>query len=176
MLQWPVPTPLTGQSDWERFLERRSELTGRMELSVCDGCDGCGGRCIDGFEVTRQEWDAVQEYLSTRPVAEVERVRSQKKIQPWPGAEETGAEVTYCRFRDLERGECSVYPARPTICRLFGHTEWLPCPIEAVERIPEDVPEVWGAYRRLERKTWAQWEEEDTATVNEGKRPAATLP
>ncbi len=176
MLQCAVPTPLTGQSDWERFLERRNDLTARMELSACDGCDGCGGRCIDGFGVTHQEWNLVREYLATRPYEETERVRGQTKTQPWPGAEETGAEVTYCRFRDLERGECSIYPVRPTICRLFGHTEWLPCPIEAVTQVPEDAPEVWKQYRRLERKTWAQWEEEDTAMANQGKRPGAALP
>jgi Fe-S-cluster containining protein len=176
MLQCAVPIPLTGQRDWERFLERRGDLTARMELSVCDGCDDCGGRCVDGFGVTRPEWDSVREYVSARPHEETERVRVQKKTQPWPGAEDSGAEVTYCRFRDLERGECSIYPVRPTICRLFGHTEWLPCPIGAVTQVPEDGPEVWREYLRLERKTWAQWEEEDTAAVNEGKRPAAALP
>jgi hypothetical protein len=162
-----MPLPLTGEREWERFLERRKELTGRMDLGVCNGCDGCGGRCIDGFEVTRQEWEAVKSYLATRPESEVRRVREQKKTLPWPGAEEFGATVTYCPFRDLERGECSVYPVRPTVCRFFGHTQWLPCPIGAVEQVPEDAPAIWREYVGIKRKTWAAWEEEDRAKENE---------
>lgn len=170
-----MPLPLTGEESWNSFLTRRKELITRMDLAVCDGCDGCGGRCIDGFEVTRQEWEAVKSYLKTQPLSEVQRVREQKKTQPWPGAEEFEATVTYCPFRDLEQEKCSVYPARPTICRFFGHTQWLPCPIGAVERVPEDAPEVWRQYRDLERKTWASWEEEDTAKANEGRQNAVLL-
>jgi Fe-S-cluster containining protein len=168
-----MPLPLTDRRDWERFLARRNDLTARMELEVCNGCDGCGGRCIDGFEVTRTEWEAVQTYLATLPASERERVQRQNKVQPWPGAEEFGVSVTYCPFRDLEKGECSVYPARPTVCRLFGHTQWLPCPIGAVERVPEDAPEVWREYRGLKRKTWAAWEEEDANEENEAGRAVA---
>ncbi|MGC4046883.1 MAG: YkgJ family cysteine cluster protein [Armatimonas sp.] len=167
--------PLTGEDTWKRFLERRKELTAEMDLAVCDGCDGCGGRCIDGFEVTRQEWEAVKIYLATQPSEEVRRVREQKKTQPWPGAEEFEATVTYCRYRDLEREECSVYPARPTVCRLFGHTHWLPCPIGAVEQVPEAAPDVWREYRGLERKTWASWEEDDMAKENEAGQNAVLL-
>jgi hypothetical protein len=143
---------------WQAFLERRDELVARMEMETCNGCDGCGLRCMDGYTVTRTEYDAVQAYLATVPLAEVERVRSQQKTVPWPGAEDTGATVTYCRYRDMENGNCSVYPARPTICRLFGHTEWLPCPIEAVTTVPEGAPAVWNEYRRFERREWAGWE------------------
>ena len=64
-----------GGLTWERFLERRAALTARMEMETCNGCDGCGLRCMDGFTVSREEWDAVQEYLKTLPAAEVERVR-----------------------------------------------------------------------------------------------------
>ena len=140
-----------------RFLARRADLTARMEMATCDGCDGCGLRCTDGFTVTRAEYDAAQAYLATLPAAEVDRVLRQDKVVPWPGAEETGTTVTYCRYRDRERGNCFIYPARPTICRLFGHTEWLPCPIGAVRAVPADAAEVWNEYRSFTRRTWSEW-------------------
>jgi hypothetical protein len=116
---------------------------------------------MDGFTVTREEWDAVRAYLATVPEAEVERVRAQEKVVPWPGAEDTGATVTYCRFRDVEKGNCSIYPARPTVCRLFGHTRWLPCPIGAVTRIPDGAEALWKDYAAFRRLTFAGWEAED---------------
>jgi ferredoxin len=161
-----IPLRLAGASqgrareEWEAFLRRRDRLVAQMEIAVCDGCDGCGTRCTDGFTVSPEEYRAVQDYLRTLPPEEVARVLGQEKTAPWPGAEGAAATVTYCRYRDRERGNCFVYPARPTVCRLFGHTPWLPCPIDAVERVPEGSPGLWNEYRRFERKTWAEWEEE----------------
>jgi ferredoxin len=147
-----------GEEAWQRFLDQRAELVARMEMETCNGCDGCGLRCMDGFTVTRTEYEAVQQYIATLPVQEVERVAAQEKRVPWPGAEETGAIVTYCRYRDREKGNCFVYPARPTICRLFGQTDWLPCPIEAITEYPTGAASLWNQYRQFERRTWAEWE------------------
>ena len=149
---------ITDSIAWNHFLDRRNTLTQTMHLNVCNGCDGCGGRCTEGFGVTREEWQVAQDFLATLPEAEVNRVLSQNKIVPWPGGEECGATVTLCRFRDIENDNCFIYPARPTICRLFGQTQWLPCPIEAVPDYPEDAPQVWNAYREFPRKTWEEWE------------------
>ena len=162
-----LPLPVAGESDlspgdaWAAFRERRDALVARMQMSVCDGCDGCGHRCIDGFKVTREEYDAAQAYLAAQPPEEVARVLGQNKTAPWPGAEETGVTFTYCRYRDTEKNNCFIYPVRPTVSRLFGHTHWLPCPIEAVTRIPDGLPELWHEYMRLERRTWAEWDAED---------------
>jgi hypothetical protein len=117
---------------------------------------------MDGFTVTREEWDAIQAYLQMQAPEEVARIQNQQKTLPWPGAEDAGltdVTVTYCRFRDTENDRCSVYPARPTICRLFGQTHWLPCPIGAVTRYPEDAPQVWNEYRQQERRTFSEWEQ-----------------
>ena len=159
-----LPLPVVGKSHscpsdaWAAFRERRDALIARMEMSVCDGCDGCGHRCIDGFKVTREEYDAVQAYLAAQPPEEVARVLGQNKTAPWPGAEDTGVTFTYCRYRDTENHNCFVYPVRPTVSRLFGHIPWLPCPIEAVSRIPEGSRDVWNEYMGLERRTWAEWD------------------
>lgn len=143
---------------WQTFLAQRTELTNSMELATCNGCDQCGTRCIDGFAVVREEFDAIQEYLRSQPVDEVARIAAQRKTLPWPGSQWNEATVTYCRYRDLEKGQCSVYPVRPTICRLFGQTHWLPCPIEAISHYPENAPDVWNAYRCLERHTFEEWD------------------
>ena len=157
----PLPVigaPASGEKMWQAFGEMREALVARMEMDVCDGCDGCGLRCMDGFRVTRAEFEEVRVYLATQPLDEVARVRDQPKTFPWPGAEETGATVTCCRFRDREKNNCSIYPVRPTVCRLFGHTHWLPCPIGAVGHYPEDAPGVWERYETFERRTWAEWD------------------
>lgn len=143
---------------WQTFLTQRETLTDTMHLQVCDGCDGCGIRCTTGIAVTRGEYEAAQSYLATLPASEVRRVLSQNKTVPWPGAEDSGAAVELCRFRDTENENCFVYPARPTVCRLMGQTAWLPCPIEAVPDYPEDAPALWDQYRHFERRTWEDWE------------------
>ncbi len=147
---------------WEAFLVRRDRLTAQMQMPVCNGCDGCGLRCLDGFGVTEAEWNGVRDYLQTLPKGEVARVLSQPKEVPWPGAEDSGATVTFCPFRDMENGNCFVYPARPTVCRLFGHTHWLPCPIGAITDFPSGAPAVWNEYQTFARKSLKEWMDSGT--------------
>jgi hypothetical protein len=154
---------VSAEASWQRFLDSRDSLIARMSMEICDGCDGCGLRCMDGFKVSRAEREAVEAYLQSQPSEEVDRISRQNKIVPWPGAEDTGVTVTFCRYRDMENGRCSVYPARPTICRLFGHTPWLPCPIEAVPSVPDGSPELWREYLRFDRRTWDEWDTAETA-------------
>ncbi|MBC8102274.1 MAG: YkgJ family cysteine cluster protein [Cytophagales bacterium] len=151
----PAPAAIAA---WEQFVARRDAQTARMALGVCDGCDGCGLRCMDGFTVSRAEREAVEAYLAAQAPEEVQRVADQEKTVPWPGAEDTGATVTFCRYRDTQNRRCSIYPVRPTVCRLFGHTPWLPCPIEAVPQVPDGSPELWRDYLAFERRTWSEWE------------------
>jgi hypothetical protein len=113
---------------------------------------------MEGFTVSRPEWEMVKEYLAQADPAEVARVAHEEKTVPWPGAEDMGVTVTYCRFRDRENNRCSVYPARPTICRLFGQVAWLPCPIDAVPHYPADAAGVWNQYRQFERRTFSEWD------------------
>lgn len=162
-----IPLDMAGsashEESWARFLARRQALEEQMELGVCDGCDGCGTRCTSGFQVTYPEWLAVKTFLAELPKAEAERLVSQTRTIPWPGAEETGATVTYCQFRDMEKNQCAIYPVRPTICRLFGQTSWLPCPIEAVTSYPVAAASFWNDYRTKKRKTWEEWQQEESA-------------
>jgi Fe-S-cluster containining protein len=148
---------------WQQFLARRSALEAQMFLAVCDGCDHCGTRCIAGFGVTQQEWKDTVAFLAQQAPEERARIELQRRNLTWPGTEEHPIPVTYCRFRDLEKNCCSIYPVRPTICRLFGQTEWLPCPIDAVPAYPAGAASLWNDYRIEKRKTWEEWQEEEIA-------------
>jgi Fe-S-cluster containining protein len=155
------------QETWDSFVAARAELSSRMELATCNGCDGCGLRCMSGFTVSEPEYDAVAAYLTILPAADVERVLGQEKVQPWPGAEDTGATVEFCRFRDMENGNCFVYPVRPTVCRLFGHTYWLPCPIGAITSIPEGGARLWDNYQKFEKRGWDEWASEKASRTTQ---------
>ena len=152
---------------WKAFLKQRVALEQTLQLSVCNGCDHCGERCTSGFGVT--EGADVKDFLTQLPQEECERLSQQQRTLPWPGAEETGATVTYCQFRDMEKGHCSIYPVRPTICRLFGVVHWLPCPIEAVTHYPMEAVSVWNLYREEKRKTWEEWQEEESRSGKSNK-------
>ena len=151
---------------WRDFERRRDAVVEAMEMATCDNCDGCGTRCTDGFGVSRAEYEAVRAYLAAVPPEERARVLGQDKTAPWPGAEETGVTFTFCRYRDREKNNCFIYPVRPTVCRLFGHTHWLPCPIGAVRRVPPGSPELWDGYTAFERRTWEAWDEAEKVAIN----------
>jgi hypothetical protein len=130
----------------------------RIDQSPCDGCDHCGTRCTAGIQVLRGEYEAAVAELARLPAAETARVLGQEKQLPIPGTEET---YTACEFRDVEQGRCLIYPARPMICRLFGHVEWLPCPIAKVEKVVPGAVPLMQAYAGEPRKTFADWAAED---------------
>ncbi len=64
------------------------------------------------------------------------------------GAKLTGQPGAACQF--LVLGRCTVYEARPLICRVFGAAEGLRCPYGCTpERIVSDV-DVFGMLERVE--------------------------
>lgn len=130
-----------------------------MHIEVCNGCDACGLRCATGVPATRDEWDILQTHIasaSSEEQAAIAHVQTQDKTV------DLGDEVTVqmCRYRDMENGRCSVYAARPLVCRLLGHVEWMPCPIEKVLKpIPTpDALALMQAYAVFERHTFEEWE------------------
>lgn len=131
-----------------------------MDLTPCHGCDSCGLRCEAGVPVTRAEHDAVQQYVEIAlSREEIEAVLAQDKTVD----QGDGVTVRMCRYRDMERGRCVVYPARPLICRLLGHLEWMPCPIEKVQRVvpTEEALALMREYAKEERRPFEAWEKED---------------
>ena len=131
-----------------------------MRLDVCSGCDACWLRCAHDVPASRPEWDALQQHIadvSPEEQAHIGRVLAQDKTV------DLGDEVTVqmCRYFDRDTHNCAVYAARPLVCRLLGHVEWMPCPIE---KVPYPLPtpdalELMRAYAQFERHTFAEWEE-----------------
>ena len=106
--------------------------------------------------MSREEYEAVQTYISSSsdPIS-IDRVTRQAK---WVDLGD-GVSVEMCRYRDMEVGGCAVYSARPLVCKLLGHVEWMPCPIEKVKTIAStaDALELMKAYAQVERRTFEGW-------------------
>ena len=106
--------------------------------------------------MSQSEYEAVQDFIARSPESEyIERVsRQDKRLDIGDGVV-----VEMCRFRDMDLGRCAIYPARPLICRLMGHVEWLPCPIEKIKRLPStrDAIALMQSYsecKRISVETW----------------------
>ena len=50
-----------------------------------------------------------------------------------------------------------MYGARPLVCRMLGHVEFMPCPYGYVPATINDGPEIMQRYSELELRTFAQW-------------------
>ena len=139
------------QSAWAR-------VAGQMDLTPCNGCHQCSIRCAEGVQMTRGEYNAVRSFAEKKAdQARLAEVLEQDKLVDLGD----GCEVRMCRYLDMERRGCVVYEARPLVCRLLGHVEWLPCPIGKVEREVNvsDAVALMQAYSTEERHTFEQWEE-----------------
>jgi len=141
------------------FIELKARCEAQMRIEVCNGCDACGLRCAAGVPATWDEWRRIQDYLrkaSAEERADIARVVAQEKTADLGD----GVTVTMCRYRDMERGRCAVYSTRPLVCRLLGHVEWMPCPIEKVPEViaTKDALALVRAYAGFERRTFEDWE------------------
>jgi hypothetical protein len=135
-------------------LQEALQFCGRIDQRPCDGCDGCGTRCTAGVEMLESEFRAICAELGHLAQAERDRVLGQSKNVKVPGTEYS---YTACRFRDVDGARCLIYRARPLICRLFGHVEWLPCPIEKVRGPVAGGIELMRAYAEQTLKTYEEW-------------------
>lgn len=140
------------------ILEDTRRFAAAIDQSPCNGCDECGARCVAGVPLLHTEFVALREYVAGPEGEEARRVEQQPKELPYPGTEESdGVFYTACRFRDTERGRCSVYPVRPLVCRLFGHVEWLPCPIQKIPGPVPGGPETMRRYGESPLRTYEEW-------------------
>lgn len=131
-----------------------------MDLSPCNGCGECALRCAAGVQMSREEVEAVRRFENDSPDRNsIRAVLAQDKTVNLGD----GVTVTMCRCFDMTTQRCAVYPVRPLVCRLLGHVEWLPCPIEKVERsVPTpDALALMRSYAAHERKTFEEWDAAD---------------
>jgi Fe-S-cluster containining protein len=141
----------------ERLAALSSAVFETIDLSACSGCDECGLRCEAGVRLSQREFEAVERYVRLYADKEyIRRVRAQPKEMDLGD----GVSVRMCTYRDMELHRCAIYPARPLICRLMGHVEWLPCPISRITRVaPTSLAlQLMGAYAQHVRKTFEEWE------------------
>lgn len=86
-----------------------------MKLPVMR-CDvGCGD-CCGPAPVTEKEYKQVVEYAQQNGITPIEQ------------------DLT-CPF--YQKGTCQVYPVRPLVCRIFGHSEKMPCSRGYNTNLPE---------------------------------------
>ena len=105
--------------------------------------------------ILESEFLAIQAYRTGPEGAGVREVEAQEKRLSYPGT--TEVYYTACRFRDSERGRCSIYPVRPLVCRLFGYVEWLPCPIAKTSGAAPGGVEIMRRYGEAPLKSWEEW-------------------
>lgn len=118
----------------------------------CNGCTICAMRCTAGIRMSNAEYTHIVEELRNQNQRFIRRVLNQEKELFW------FEEITYtaCLFLDIETRLCAIYPARPLICRLFGHVAHLPCPIEKVP-VSLDADELLTAYTSQPLHTFQEW-------------------
>jgi len=87
----------------DRFCADAAEASG-AELRCAPGCDGC---CVPGLTLSPVETRVVERALDALPEAALASLRGRLE------------EATGCALLDAA-GCCSVYPARPLVCRTQG--------------------------------------------------------
>jgi Predicted Fe-S-cluster oxidoreductase len=78
-------------------------------------CKQCGG-CCGPVPATKTEFEAIKQVVNSMSQEERKRLKDQDR-----------GELT-CILLDTENKRCSVYNARPLICRQYGQIRELQCP------------------------------------------------
>lgn len=76
-------------------------------------CTNCGD-CCGPVPVSKQELGKIQKLIRNLP-KKFEKIKEQKR------------DSLTCMFRDVENNTCSIYHARPEICKMFGLYEGMMC-------------------------------------------------
>lgn len=77
-------------------------------------CQNCGD-CCGPIPVSGEELRKILEAINQMSPRERKRLKNQKRDE------------FACPLRDEEKKQCSVYEARPQVCRLQGRVEGMPC-------------------------------------------------
>lgn len=96
------------------FVRTQERYGSRMQCRA--GCSAC---CQVDLSVFPIEAEAIRKWFSELPAAEQERLREiWRAPNAAPGPNAAGEEHPPCAF--LHNGQCTIYPARPIICRSQG--------------------------------------------------------
>ena len=78
----------------------------------CGSCVACCGP----VPVSINELNVIKDYVRKMKTKEVKRLSKQKRSP------------MQCMFVDTKNKRCSIYEARPELCKKFGYVKGLPCP------------------------------------------------
>lgn len=79
------------------------------DFTIDGKCSGCGNCCSNLLPMSKKEIKAIHEYVQRNGIKECQHII--------PLAKAT-IDMT-CPFRDNGKKICTIYPARPEICRQF---------------------------------------------------------
>lgn len=93
----------------EQMLEeaRKFDLRDTEDCTENGECSSCGNCCSMILPVTEEELQAIKKYIDENDVREQRGLRV--TVNP----------VGSCPFRDEMNRKCTIYPVRPSICRLY---------------------------------------------------------
>jgi uncharacterized protein len=78
-------------------------------------CATCHSECCGSVPLTRKEYTAILRHLRTIPRSEINRLAAQERPD------------RTCNFVDQASWTCSIYAARPLVCKLFGYAPKMTC-------------------------------------------------
>ena len=88
-------------------------------------CGSCV-KCCGPVPVSINELNAIKDYVSKMKPKEVKRLKKQKRSP------------MQCMFVDTQKKKCSIYGARPELCKKFGYVKGMPCPYFPEEATQKD--------------------------------------
>lgn len=79
-------------------------------------CATCKAECCGPVPITAVAFARIETFTEAMSAEDKKRL----------GLQERGE--LDCGFLDMDTHRCSIYAARPAVCRLFGKVEGMPCP------------------------------------------------
>jgi Fe-S-cluster containining protein len=79
-------------------------------------CASCTALCCGPVQIAQARLQKIREHLRDMPSRERKRLARQERG------------FLDCGFLDKETHRCTIYPVRPWVCEVFGHTKGLECP------------------------------------------------
>ncbi len=131
--KWTVSPTIRYAHTFHIYEEQRLTLEKACSRLIEAGV--CHADCCGVLPVSPEFWEKWR-FRAQVPVDRIVRVKGFMFIH---------TSDLRCVFLDRESFKCVIYPARPKICRVYGHLEDLPCPYlraDGTERSEEEIAEV----------------------------------
>lgn len=92
--------------NFEEVMQRNNEITDYSDNGQCSNCGAC---CNDIIPLTNADINRIKKYIK------------ENNIKPHTHAVlRINVIDTVCPFRDDNKGLCTIYPVRPSVCKSFS--------------------------------------------------------